>query len=100
MIKESFQAQVAELQNSLDQQQSEIQKLKERQEEERTEWRTKHDEQIASIENLYERRQKLLEEENARAAAENEELRNEITRLESEMFVFHDRAISALFICI
>lgn len=50
MIKESFQAQVAELQNSLDQQQSEIQKLKERQEEERTEWRTKHDEQIASIE--------------------------------------------------
>uniref|UniRef100_F1KQ93 non-specific serine/threonine protein kinase n=1 Tax=Ascaris suum TaxID=6253 RepID=F1KQ93_ASCSU len=84
-LVEHWQAQVAELQNSLDQQQSEIQKLKERQEEERTEWRTKHDEQIASIENLYERRQKLLEEENARAAAENEELRNEITRLESEI---------------
>lgn len=39
-----------DLQNSLDQQQKELVKLKERHDEERTEWRTKHEEQIVSIE--------------------------------------------------
>ncbi|VDN49385.1 unnamed protein product [Gongylonema pulchrum] len=39
-----------ELQNSFDLQQQEMLKLKERQDEERTEWRAKHDEQIVSIE--------------------------------------------------
>ncbi|VDM42560.1 unnamed protein product [Toxocara canis] len=68
-IVEHWQAQVAALQSNLDQQQSEMHKLKERHEEDRTEWRTKHDEQIASIENLYDRRQKLLEEENTRTGS-------------------------------
>lgn len=39
-----------DLQSSLDQQQKELMKLKERHDEERTEWRAKHEEQIVSIE--------------------------------------------------
>ena len=41
-----------------------------------------------TFQSLYERRQKLLEEENVRTAVENEELRNELMKLEAEMLVF------------
>ncbi|VDO46724.1 unnamed protein product [Brugia timori] len=76
---------MVDLQNSLDQQQKELVKLKEKQDEERTEWRTKHEEQIVSIENLYERRLKLLEGENSRLGIENDELRNDMNKLQSEI---------------
>ncbi|EJW74603.1 hypothetical protein WUBG_14488 [Wuchereria bancrofti] len=76
---------MVDLQNSLDQQQKELVKLKEKQDEERTEWRTKHEEQIVSIENLYERRLKLLEGENSRLGTENDELRSDMNKLQSEI---------------
>uniref|UniRef100_A0A1I7VBU6 non-specific serine/threonine protein kinase n=1 Tax=Loa loa TaxID=7209 RepID=A0A1I7VBU6_LOALO len=82
---EYWKSQMVDLQNSLDQQQKELVRLKERQDEERAEWRTKHEEQIVSIENLYERRLKLLEGENARLGTENDELRSDMTKLQSEI---------------
>ncbi|VDK67278.1 unnamed protein product [Onchocerca ochengi] len=82
---EYWKSQMIDLQNSLDQQQMELMKLKERHDEERTEWRTKHEEQIVSIENLYERRLKLLEGENSRLGRENDELRNDMNKLQSEI---------------
>lgn len=45
-----MQSQVTDLQNSFDQQQKEMMKLKERHDEDRAEWRAKHEEQIVSIE--------------------------------------------------
>lgn len=39
------------------------------------------------LKSLYDRRQKMLEEENVRTARENEELRNELMKLEAELFV-------------
>uniref|UniRef100_A0A0N5ADJ8 non-specific serine/threonine protein kinase n=1 Tax=Syphacia muris TaxID=451379 RepID=A0A0N5ADJ8_9BILA len=75
----------SELRGTIEHQQMEIQKLKEQHDEEAAEWRTKHDDQIANIASLYDRRYKLLEEENVRTANENEELRNELMKLESEL---------------
>ncbi|KAL3985036.1 Protein kinase domain family protein [Acanthocheilonema viteae] len=82
---EYWKSQMIDLQNTLDQQQKELVKLKERHDKERTEWRTKHEEQIVSIENLYERRLKLLEGENSRLGTENDELRNDMNKLQSEI---------------
>ncbi|MCP9262591.1 Serine/threonine-protein kinase Genghis Khan [Dirofilaria immitis] len=77
---EYWKTQMIDLQNSLDQQQNELMRLKERHDEERIEWRAKHEEQIVSIEKV-----EIVGRENSRLGTENDELRNDMNKLQSEI---------------
>uniref|UniRef100_A0A1I8AK15 non-specific serine/threonine protein kinase n=1 Tax=Steinernema glaseri TaxID=37863 RepID=A0A1I8AK15_9BILA len=73
--QEYWQNRTNDLQKEIDQKQADLHDLRAKYEADRLEWTKKNDEHITSIENLYSRRIKTLEDENVQLTAENEELK-------------------------
>ncbi|KAK0411610.1 hypothetical protein QR680_005743 [Steinernema hermaphroditum] len=73
--QEYWQSRTNDLQKEIDQKQSDLHELRMKYEADRLEWTKKNEEHVTSIENLYLRRVKTLEDENVQLTAENEELK-------------------------
>ncbi|TKR86935.1 hypothetical protein L596_011429 [Steinernema carpocapsae] len=72
---EYWQNRTSELQKQIDQKQAEMHELRLQYDTDKLEWTKKNEDHITSIENLYGRRIKSLEDENVKLTAENEELK-------------------------
>ncbi len=61
----------------------ECRQLRDRNEQARLNWLTEHEERVNEIQNLYERRQQMLQDENDRLRTEKDQLETEVTQLQS-----------------
>lgn len=69
----------SDLQSTIDHMHSELIALRDRQEQAKLDWLHEHEERITEVQNLYERRQQMLQEENDRLRDEMDTMREQMS---------------------